>query len=168
MNDMLPNAFGSASLASALLGVSKPSLSPLRSVAFLALPSGSIDYEPLYELISISSLGTAFTPEIEIIEDRYFHHTELSPVIAMAPGAEIRASNLSPSGHRQRELEWRRTHGERLRAFSGQWIVLEGEEIVAHGRDPVQLVSEAWRKGIRVPYIFFVEVQTEEIVRIGL
>jgi len=46
--------------------------------------------------------------------------------------------------------------------------VLEGEEIIAYGRDPVELVSEAKRRGIRVPYIFFVETQTEEVVRMGL
>ena len=60
------------------------------------------------------------------------------------------------SGHRTRELEWRRTHREVLRNFAGQWVVLEGEEIVAHGKDPQQVVVEARAKGIRVPYIFYV------------
>ena len=63
---------------------------------------------------------------------------------------------LPTSGHRTRELEWRRTHREVLRNFAGQWIVLEGEEIVTHGKDPQQVVVEARAKGIRVPYIFYV------------
>jgi Family of unknown function (DUF5678) len=63
---------------------------------------------------------------------------------------------LSAPGHRTRELEWRRTHREVLRNFAGQWVVLEGEEIVTHGKDPQQVVIEARAKGIQVPYIFHV------------
>ncbi len=60
------------------------------------------------------------------------------------------------SGLRTRELEWRRTHGEVLRNFAGQWIVLEGEEIATYGKDPQQVIVAARAKGIRVPYIFYV------------
>lgn len=60
------------------------------------------------------------------------------------------------AGHRTRELEWRRTHREALCNFAGQWVVLEGEAIVAHGTDPQQAVIEARAKGIQVPYIFYV------------
>jgi hypothetical protein len=63
---------------------------------------------------------------------------------------------LSAPGHRTRELEWRRTHREVLRNFAGQWVVLEGEEIVTHGKDPQQVVIEARAKGIQIPYIFHV------------
>ena len=63
---------------------------------------------------------------------------------------------LLASGHRIRELEWRRAHREVLRNFVGQWVVLEGEEIVTHGKDPQQVVIEARAKGIRIPYIFYV------------
>jgi len=72
------------------------------------------------------------------------------------------------SGHRSRESEWCRTHTEVLRQFAGQWVVLEGEEIVAHGNDPLQVVAEARAKGIQVPYIFYVDDTDEEAVRIGL
>ncbi len=71
-------------------------------------------------------------------------------------------------GHRSRELDWCRTHAEVLRQFAGQWLVLEGEEIVAHGNDPLQVVAEARAKGIQVPYIFFVEESENNIVRMGL
>ena len=60
------------------------------------------------------------------------------------------------TGHRSRELEWRQAHREVLRSFSGQWIVLEAEKIVAHGKDPQRTVAQARAKGIRVPYIFYV------------
>jgi hypothetical protein len=65
------------------------------------------------------------------------------------------------SGYRTQELEWRRTHREVLRNFAGQWVVLEGEQIVTHGKDPQQVVVEARAKGIRVPYIFYVGKPTD-------
>jgi hypothetical protein len=60
------------------------------------------------------------------------------------------------AGYRTRELEWRHAHREVLRNFVGQWVVLEGEEIVTHGKDPQQVVVDARAKGIRIPYIFYV------------
>lgn len=60
------------------------------------------------------------------------------------------------TGYRSRELEWRQAHREVLRHYSGQWIVLEAEEIVAHGKDPQRAVAQARAKGIRIPYIFYV------------
>jgi hypothetical protein len=69
---------------------------------------------------------------------------------------------------RNQELEWRRNHSETLEAFANQWVVLEGEQIVAHGEDPVQVINEAKSKGVRTPYIFFVEPKTENVSAIGL
>ena len=70
--------------------------------------------------------------------------------------------------HRERELAWRRSHAEVLRAYEGQWVILEGEEIVAHGRHPAKLVEQARAKGIRIPYLFFVEESRPDVVRLGL
>lgn len=72
------------------------------------------------------------------------------------------------SRFRQRELEWRRTHAAALKQFENQWVVLEGEEILAHGLDPVEVINEAKSKGVRTPYVFFVEPRTENVVTIGL
>jgi hypothetical protein len=70
---------------------------------------------------------------------------------------------------RERENEWRRTQGEVLRAYAGQWLVLEGEEIVAHGDDPAPLVARAREHGIRSPYVFYVEPpRGPGIVKMGL
>jgi hypothetical protein len=71
-------------------------------------------------------------------------------------------------GHRSRELDWCRTHAEVLRQFAGQWIVLEGKEIVVHGDNPLQVVAEARAKGIQVPYIFYVEDTDNNVVKMGL
>ncbi len=61
------------------------------------------------------------------------------------------------SGYRSRELDWRRTHGELLNTLAGQWVVLDREEIIAHGGDPLKVIAGARGKGIHVPHIFYVE-----------
>jgi hypothetical protein len=35
--------------------------------------------------------------------------------------------------------------------------MVEGEEIVAHSKEPAELVRVAKERGIKIPYIFFVE-----------
>jgi len=83
--------------------------------------------------------------------------------------AEPRPTSVPrPLRLRQREQEWCRTHGEVLRGYEGQWIVLEGEEIVAHGDDVTRLVEQARDRGIRSPYVFFVEPTEPGVVKIGL
>ena len=84
------------------------------------------------------------------------------------PDPAAPSSKSVASGHRSRELEWCRTHAEVLRQFAGQWVVLEGEEIVAHGNDPLQVVTEARVKGIQIPYIFHIEDMDAKVVRMGL
>jgi Family of unknown function (DUF5678) len=69
---------------------------------------------------------------------------------------------------RQREQEWCRTHGDVLRGYVGQWVVLEGEEIVAHGDDVTRLVEQARGRGIRSPYVFFIEPSEPGVAKIGL
>ncbi len=61
------------------------------------------------------------------------------------------------SMHRQRELEWIRTHTDEMRRLAGQWVVLEGEGLVAHGKNAVRVVASARRKGVTVPFVFYVE-----------
>jgi len=77
-------------------------------------------------------------------------------------------SELVAPGHRSQELKWCQTHRESLQAFKSQWVVLEGEQVIAHGENPVQVVAEARARGIRVPYIFYVGPRDEDMVRIGL
>ena len=78
------------------------------------------------------------------------------------------ATRSQTSGLRERELEWRRTHAATLRQYENEWVVLEAENIVAHGSDPAQVIQDARRNNIQNPYIFFVEQDTENVVRIGL
>lgn len=47
-------------------------------------------------------------------------------------------------------------------------MIVEGEELVAHGPDPAAIVATARTRGIRVPYLFFVEPADEGVVKLGL
>jgi hypothetical protein len=73
------------------------------------------------------------------------------------------------SQHRRREMEWIRTHTAVLRRYAREWVCLEGERIVAHGRDVVRVVASARRKGVKIPYVFYVEEpRDEDVVYMGL
>jgi len=65
-------------------------------------------------------------------------------------------------------MAWRRAHEQELRALAGEWVIVEGEELIAHGQDPARLVAQARAKGVRVPYIFFVEPSAEKTAKLGL
>jgi len=69
---------------------------------------------------------------------------------------------------RSRELAWRQSNRDDLQAFAGEWVVLEGEQIIAHGPDPAELVAAARRSGVLVPYVFFVDRQQSDVVKLGL
>lgn len=71
---------------------------------------------------------------------------------------------------RKREDAWRRSNRDFLQThFAAKWVVLEGEEIVAHGENAAQAVEKARAKGVAVPFVFYVEPPRQPgVVRIGL
>ena len=69
---------------------------------------------------------------------------------------------------RERELEWRRTHATELRRYENQWVVLEGESVIAHDSNAAQAIRQAKSLGIRTPYVFFVEPESDDSFKIGL
>ncbi|MGH8732901.1 MAG: DUF5678 domain-containing protein [Burkholderiales bacterium] len=68
---------------------------------------------------------------------------------------------------RVREMAWRRAHEQELGNLVGQWVIVEGDELIAHGPDPGALVAAARVRGIRVPYVFFVEPFGEDTAKLG-
>ena len=71
-------------------------------------------------------------------------------------------------GRRHIETEWRKTHGHELQGLAGQWVVLEGERIIAHAVSIGEAVQRARAVGVAVPYVFRVEEDGQDVVRIGL
>jgi hypothetical protein len=119
---------------------------------------------------SVHSLAKAeiqniFTTNFDDLLNREFRQ-------AQACGVRIPSSVVvrqpSKRQFRNAELEWRRTHSETLKSLENQWVVVEGAELVAHGRDPVVVIKEAKSKGVRTPYIFFVEPHSDNSFKIGL
>lgn len=80
----------------------------------------------------------------------------------------IGAEERQRAKRRSRELNWRKTHEVELQAYAGQWVALEGEEIIANGADPAAVVGEARRKGALTPYVFKVERPRADTAWIGL
>jgi hypothetical protein len=99
-----------------------------------------------------------------------YEKAEESPATGARQGAAADPTPTAcPGGpRRDRELVWRRAHADVLQTYAGQWVVLEGEEIVAYGRSPAQLVEQARAQGIPIPYVFYVEESQPDIVTIGL
>ncbi len=90
-------------------------------------------------------------------------------VPATGPAEPVSSAPPRRLRFRERENEWRRTHGDVLREYAGQWLVLEGDQIVAHGDDPAPLVARAREHGIDSPYVFYVEPpRPPGVVKMGL
>ena len=83
--------------------------------------------------------------------------------------SEEREPRLPEVKSRDHELAWRHSHRDELqRRFAGEWVVLEGEEVVAHSGDAAQAMEQARAKGIAVPFVFYVDSPRPDVVYIGL
>ena len=40
---------------------------------------------------------------------------------------------------------------EQAKPYLGEWVAINDGKIVAHGKDPEQVVGEAWKSGVRSP-----------------
>jgi hypothetical protein len=89
--------------------------------------------------------------------------TGLDKIFPSAIGRKINKPQF-----RSAELEWRRTHSEALKSLENQWVAVEGSELVAHGTDLVAVIRQAKGRGVRTPYIFFVERHSDNSIKIGL
>ena len=55
---------------------------------------------------------------------------------------------------RESEVRWLQAHAHRLQVeMPGHWIILEGEDLVAHGVDFFAALEEARRKGVEIPFV---------------
>lgn len=91
-----------------------------------------------------------------------------SPRPIFSSSTEVQETKSLAISHRIKELRFQREHPEAFRLLTGQWVVLDGETIVTHGKDPVRVVADARSRGVRVPYVFYVEESKDDSVWIGL
>ena len=139
-----------------------PTMGPF-GLATLVEP-GPRGAETLFLIAIPPGLSASLGTNVLGMQSRLVHSSVVSTA-SESPRVEIKR-NIS--GPRHKELEWRRTHAELLKAYTGQWVVLQGDEIVAHDVDPLRAAALARSKGIRVPYVFKVEDEVNDVVRIGL
>jgi hypothetical protein len=67
----------------------------------------------------------------------------------------------SPTTRRERELQWLGDHREKLRGLVGQWIALDGGELLAAGHDLTEVLQNAKRKSSR-PFLHRVQEEIPE------
>lgn len=84
------------------------------------------------------------------------NHNGMIQPMARTSAARKRQDTIK-STLRQRELEWIETHASEMGRLAGEWVVLEGEDLIAHGKSASRVVASARRKGIKVPFVFYVE-----------
>ena len=62
---------------------------------------------------------------------------------------EVRRARLRPVD-RTSELAWIAEHGSEYR---GEWVVLDGKRLIAHGSDPQSLFKQARFQGVEGPLV---------------
>jgi Family of unknown function (DUF5678) len=51
-------------------------------------------------------------------------------------------------------MEWLRRHSEE---YGGQWVALDGERLIAHGQDAMEVYGAAEADGAYLPMITYIE-----------
>ena len=63
------------------------------------------------------------------------------------------APDSSVVNHRGQELEWVRTHRDE---YAGQWLALDGDQLIAAGSNAGAVLEEARSKGVLRPFLVHV------------
>jgi hypothetical protein len=67
---------------------------------------------------------------------------------------EAAAVDAPQKRHRQDESEWMATHQDVLNAHRGEWVVIEGSQMIAADPDYMTVENKAIEAGIKVPFIY--------------
>lgn len=66
------------------------------------------------------------------------------------------------SSLRETEKAWIDSHIEELSTFAGEWLVVEGDQLVAHNADLVDAIKQARARGVQVPYVTRLPLEKEK------
>ena len=80
----------------------------------------------------------------------------MSKKSSSAGGRKGRNKAAVIDSYRERELTYEKTHPRSLLKYSGRWIALEGETVIASSTSLTQTIMDARSSGIKSPYVFFV------------
>lgn len=70
-------------------------------------------------------------------------------------------TTISAKISRERELRWMEQNRTLADAYRGQWVCLEGEQLLASSPDFSRLLAETRAKGIAIPFIVYVPERVE-------
>lgn len=62
----------------------------------------------------------------------------------------------SDGSFREREMRWFADEQNRAK-YGGQWVALDGDQLLSHGDDLRQVYAEAKAKGVEVPFTGYVD-----------
>ena len=60
------------------------------------------------------------------------------------------------------ELNWLSENSAALSAYRGEWLLIQGEELVTHSKDFHVLCKAIRDGGISVPFVYYVPLADEE------
>jgi hypothetical protein len=69
---------------------------------------------------------------------------------------EVRKSSI-PYNDRSLEIAWLAAHEDE---YDGEWVLLEGDRLLAHGDDPLPFREIAKAEGIEIPFIIHIRKET--------
>ena len=115
--------------------------------------------EALLDLWQATSKMVVHEPFQQFLYELETPRVEIKPVrdgirSVTMPEAENQAA--PQSSNRQLEMSWLARHKDLVECYRGQWIVLEGDQLIANDVDYLRARKTATQKGIEHPFIFFV------------
>lgn len=79
------------------------------------------------------------------------------PLAARTRGYPVRRTR------RDTELKWLEQHSRELRGLAGHWVAINGNELISHGRRPMEVLEAARQRGVDRPLMFHVPEAEAEI-----
>jgi hypothetical protein len=59
------------------------------------------------------------------------------------------------------EMEWLTTNAKELSEFKGEWLLIEGRELIAHSKDFNEIRQAVEARGITAPFLYYVSTSEE-------
>ena len=89
--------------------------------------------------------------------DRLWSELQQAGILAQPQSASRGKVNRVPQPDRSREMLWIKEHREE---YAGQWVALNGDQLLAHGTDAHQVFAEA-RRLVASPFFAHLEPEDE-------
>ncbi|HEX9928013.1 MAG TPA: DUF5678 domain-containing protein [Pyrinomonadaceae bacterium] len=83
-------------------------------------------------------------------QERFFDLAEEEKRKVLSKKEARKAESKDEQRKFQLALKWL---GENREKYLGQWVCLDGDQLIAHGTDAVKLYQEAREKGVTIPFV---------------